>query len=192
MPTLTIKHITTYHYRRPVTFGEHRMMLRPRGDDDQQVLESDFKITPEPSQLTWTQDIFGNHVATARFVERASELRFENTIRLAQAPADFRAAVIEDFARSYPFAYAVEDRAGLARFIAPLSPHPNVDRWAVRFLREDGSADTRELLVNLTQTIKQTFNHVARHEKGIQDPIRTLKLGSPSSARGSEALPDVR
>ncbi len=30
MPTLTIRHVTTYRYRRPVAFGEHRMMLRPR------------------------------------------------------------------------------------------------------------------------------------------------------------------
>jgi transglutaminase-like putative cysteine protease len=32
----------------------------------------------------------------------------------------------------------------------------------------------------MTQTIKQTFKHVARHEKGIQDPVRTLKLASGS------------
>ena len=32
----------------------------------------------------------------------------------------------------------------------------------------------------MTQTIRRTFKHVARHEKGTQDPIRTLKLGSGS------------
>jgi Bacterial transglutaminase-like N-terminal region len=30
MPSLTIRHVTTYRYRQPVAFGEHRMMLRPR------------------------------------------------------------------------------------------------------------------------------------------------------------------
>ena len=87
MPILTIRHVTTYHYRQPVAFGEHRMMLRPRDDGDQKVLESELEITPEPSQLTWTQDVFGNHVAIARFADRASELRFESTIRLDHAPA---------------------------------------------------------------------------------------------------------
>jgi hypothetical protein len=29
MPSLTIRHLTTYRYRQPVAFGEHRMMLRP-------------------------------------------------------------------------------------------------------------------------------------------------------------------
>jgi hypothetical protein len=34
MPTLSIKHIKTYQYRKPVAFGEHRMMLRPRDGSD--------------------------------------------------------------------------------------------------------------------------------------------------------------
>jgi hypothetical protein len=59
VPILTIKHVTTYHYMRPVAFGEHRMMLRPRDDDDQKVLESELEITPAPSHLSWTQDVFG-------------------------------------------------------------------------------------------------------------------------------------
>ena len=180
MPILTVRHVTTYHYKQPVAFGEHRMMLRPRDDDDQKVLEAQLKITPGPSHLVWTQDIFGNHVATARFADRASELRFESTIRVDQAPAGFRAADIMEFARTYPFAYAAEDRSDLAPFIVPLSPRPELDRWAARFLRQDGSADTRELLVDLTQAINQNFKHVARHENGTQDPSDTLKLGSGS------------
>jgi transglutaminase-like putative cysteine protease len=180
MPILTVRHITTYHYKQPVAFGEHRMMLRPRDDDDQKVLESELEITPAPSQISWTQDVFGNHVATAHFARRARELRFESTVRLDHVPADFRAAAIYDFARTHPFAYAAEDRSSLARFIAPLPLHPSLDRWTARFLRRDGSADTHELLVDMTQTIKRTFKHVARHEKGIQDPVETLRL-----ARGS-------
>ena len=119
MPILIIRHVTTYHYKQAVSFGEHLMMLLPR-DDDQKVLESELEITPAPSQLTWTQDIFGNHVAIARFADRASELRFDSTIQVDHAPAGFRAADIEDFARTHPFAYAAEDWPVLERFIAPL------------------------------------------------------------------------
>ena len=180
MPILTVKHVTAYHYRQPVAFGEHRMMLRPRDDRDQTVLESEIDITPSPSRLSWTRDMFGNHIAVAHFADRASVLRFASTIRLELAPAVLRAADIEDFARTYPFAYADEEQPGLARFVEPLCPHASVDHWAVGFLRADGSADTYELLVNMTQTIKRTFKHVARHEKGIQDPARTLALASGS------------
>jgi hypothetical protein len=34
MTILTVRHITTYHYKQPVSFGEHRMMLRPRESHD--------------------------------------------------------------------------------------------------------------------------------------------------------------
>jgi transglutaminase-like putative cysteine protease len=180
MPILTIRHVTTYQYKQPVAFGEHRIMLRPRDDGDQKVLESELNITPEPSRLSWTRDIFGNHIGTVHFAERAAELRFESTIRLDHAPAAFLSADVEDFARIYPFAYPEEDNPGLAPFMAPLAPHPELDRWAATFLRADGSADTRTLLVDMTQTIKRTFKHVARHENGTQDPVQTLTLASGS------------
>ena len=180
MPILTIRHLTTYHYRQPVAFGEHWMMLRPRDDRDQKVLESEFAISPKPSELTWTQDAFGNHVAVARFADRAAELRFESTIRLDHAPADFRAVEIEHSARRHPFAYPEEVRPHLTHSAAPRRPRPKLDRWAAGFLRPDGSADTRELLVDMTQTINRTFRHAARHEKGIQNPAQTLKLMSGS------------
>ena len=48
MPILDIKHVTTYRYNRPVSFGEHRMMLLPRDDDDQKVLECEIDIRPKP------------------------------------------------------------------------------------------------------------------------------------------------
>jgi len=154
------------------------MMLRPRDDHDQMVLESEIAITPKPTHISWTQDTFGNHVAIAHFEERAAELRFESTIRLDHAPARFRAGDIADFARTHPFEYAEEERPGLACFLTPLFPHPEIDRWAARFLGENGSADTYALLETMTRTIHRTLKHVARHEKGVQDPVRTLELGS--------------
>ena len=38
-------------YRRPVAFGEHRMMLHPRNSHDQKVIQADLKISPEPTSL---------------------------------------------------------------------------------------------------------------------------------------------
>ena len=180
MPILTVRHITTYRYRQPVAFGEHRMMMRPRDDGDQTVLGSELDITPAPSELAWTRDGFGNHVAVARFAARASELRVESTISVDQAPAAFRAADITDEARTYPFTYAAEHHAELAPFLAQHPPGAEVERWAAGFLRPDGTADTHALLVGMTQTIRRTFRHGARHQKGTQEPLRTLELASGS------------
>ncbi len=180
MPILRIRHVTTYHYHRPVAFGEHRMMLRPRDDHDQKILESELEITPTPRELNWAQDRFGNHVAIASFAEPAAELRFDSSIRLDHAPGGFYAADIEDYARAYPFSYRAQDWLALKRFILPLSLAPGLKRWSDRFFRKDGSADTHALLVGMTQLIWRDFKHVARHEPGIQDALATLALGSGS------------
>ncbi len=37
MPVITVRHVTTYRYKQPVGFGEHRMMLRPRDSYDQKL-----------------------------------------------------------------------------------------------------------------------------------------------------------
>jgi transglutaminase-like putative cysteine protease len=67
MPSLTIRHVTTYRYRQPVAFGEHRMMLRPRDSHDQRVIEASLEISPEPRSLRFVQDAFGNHVRSRGF-----------------------------------------------------------------------------------------------------------------------------
>src|SRR2546429_3135996 len=77
MTILTVRHLTTYRYRRPVALGDHRMMFRPRDSYDQRLIESRLVITPEPVRIHWIHDPFGNCVAIARFKARASELRFE-------------------------------------------------------------------------------------------------------------------
>ena len=82
MPTLTIKHITTYRYRQPVAFGEHWMMLRPLQSHDQSLIDAKLVITPTPTSIRRDTDAFGNHVNIARFAGRAKELRFDSTIRL--------------------------------------------------------------------------------------------------------------
>jgi transglutaminase-like putative cysteine protease len=180
MPIFSIQHVTTYHYRKSVDFGEHRMMLHPRDDSDQRVLRSGIAITPEPSRINWMLDDFGNHVAVASFAARANKLRFDSSIIVDQACAQFDAADIADYARSYPFCYAAADAQDVTRYIAQPSRHPQLTAWASSFLREDGGADTHALLVGMTEGIRRTFQHGARHQHGTRDPLETLTLGGGS------------
>src|SRR5579871_4289650 len=72
MPILAIHHVTTYHFRQPVAFGEHRLMMRPREGHDQRLIESQIEIDPPPAELRWLHDVFGNSVAIARFDREAA------------------------------------------------------------------------------------------------------------------------
>jgi transglutaminase-like putative cysteine protease len=180
MPILDIKHVTTYLCSRPVSFGEHRMMLLPRDDEDQKVLECEIDIRPKPVRLDWSRDIFGNHVATAKFNDRADKLSFVSKVRLDHVPGKFHPSDIDYSARRYPFAYSVDEWAVLNRYIGPPAARSALDRWSAAFFQNGKSTDLHELLVSMTQTIKRTIERVSRHEEGIQDPVETLALKSGS------------
>jgi len=180
VPILNVHHVTTYRYRQPVLLGEHRMMFRPRDSHDQKLLDSRLVITPEPAGIRWTQDVFGNSVAHARFAGRASELVFDSTIRLehsAQHATDF---TIEEHAEAIPFSYGADEAPDLLRSVERqyLDPKRAVDRWARRFLRRDGTTRTRELLREMTHAIRRDFTYIGREERGTQDPAITLRLAS--------------
>ncbi len=182
MPTLFIRHITTYKYKHPVAFGDHWMRLRPLDSHDQNQVSAKLVITPAPKSIRRTQDAFGNHVDVARFDARSRQLRFDSAVRLQHSHADVDSFEIEQFAQRCPFMYGAEEMPDLVRFIERQSEDPDgiVDRWARTFLRGAQSSDTRQFLIDLTYAIDKTFRHVRREEKGIQTPLETLELKSGS------------
>ena len=182
MLVITVRHVTTYRYKQPVAFGEHRMMLRPRDSYDQKLLEAKLTITPEPADIRWVHDVFGNCVAIARFAGRADELRFESIIRLDHSPTNALDFQIEEYAKRYPFTYGADEMPDLLRAIERqyLDPEREVDRWARQFLRHDGRTVPVDLLAAMTHAIKQELTYVARDESGVQDPVKTLRMKSGS------------
>lgn len=180
MPVLGVHHVTTYRYRQPVAFGEHRMMFRPREGHDQRLIETQLEITPKPSELRWQHDVFGNSVGIARFTGRAKELRFESRVLLDHAPVNALDYAVGQDAEAYPFAYDVEDMPDLARSIERQYPDPDhdVERWARSFVRRDGPTMTRDLLSAMTHGVRQRFAYLGRTERGVQPPLLTMRLGS--------------
>jgi transglutaminase-like putative cysteine protease len=182
MKLLKVRHVTTYRYKQPVSFGEHRMMLRPRDSYDQRLLEARLHIDPEPSSLNWMHDPFGNCVAIARFSRRADRLVFDSTIRLDHERNNALEFQLDDYALDYPFSYSSEEIPDLSRCIERqyLDRDREIDRWAHQFLRKQGPTGTRDLLASMTQAIHQRFSYAAREAAGTQDPIVTLRAGSGS------------
>jgi transglutaminase-like putative cysteine protease len=182
MQSLTIRHVTTYRYRQPVAFGEHRMMLRPRDSHDQRVVEAKLAITPEPSSLRFVQDAFGNHVAIAQFAGVSTELSFESVVCLEHSPPEVAQLDLEQTARTFPVDYNADELPDLAHCMQRHQPDPEneVGNWARQFLPMSRSIGTLELLTRLSQGINQGFLYRRREAKGIQQPLETLRLGHGS------------
>jgi transglutaminase-like putative cysteine protease len=182
MTILAVRHVTTYRYRRPVSFGEHRMMFRPRDSHDQKLLKASVRIAPEPTEIRWILDAFGNCVAIVNFAERASELRFETRIRLDHSPEKTLDFTIEEEAKTYPFSYDAEELPDLLPSMERRYPDPErrLERWARKFLKQGRPTATGELLKTLTYGIKEGFAYERRSESGTQAPLVTLEHGRGS------------
>lgn len=186
MPFLTVRHTTTYRYKQPVAFGEHRVMFRPRDSYDQRLLHASLTITPTPASLHWTHDVFGNCVACARFDKRSASLCFESLIELEHDPINLLDFAIAEHAELYPFSYDQEDMPDLLRSIERQYPDRDhrLTSWAQSFvqpaLRAGKPIRTTALLETITKTIRRDFTYVRREEMGIQAPLDTLKTRSGS------------
>lgn len=174
MTILRVHHVTTYSYRRPVGFGQHRLMFRPRDSYDQHLLESSLIILPVPSDLFWIHDAFGNCVAVADFDTESDFLRFETNITLDHTPQlgpHFRA---DQDAQTWPFDYDQEDLPDLLPSIRRQYPDDVTQTWARRFTQAAGPTDTGRMLETMTHAVKQEFKYIGRTSPGTQTPEMTL------------------
>lgn len=180
MRILCVRHVTTYRYKQPVGFGEHRLMLFPRDDDDQSLLELKLEIVPKPSAVLWCHDSFANRMAVARFTARAAALSFTSTFRVEHFTDLEPTTTVA--AHQHPPSDGAQDLPGLMRFIGRqcADPEHRLDAWVRQVVGQSRSTNTLALLEHLTRTIHETLTYRARHEKGIQDPLLTLEAGSGS------------
>ncbi|HVQ74128.1 MAG TPA: transglutaminase family protein [Candidatus Binatia bacterium] len=181
MPIVTIRHTTIYHYAQPVTFGEHRLMFRPRDSHDLRLLDTALEISPR-ARVRWYHDVFGNSIAVASFADAAPELRFVSTIRLEHFPPSGPDVAVEPYARTYPFSYSAAEIPDLGRTIERHYPDPEhrIDAWARQFVAASGPTDTEAMLVSMTRAVQATLAYQWREEEGTQSPVETLDKGSGS------------
>ncbi len=177
MIALRIWHRTTYAYRRPVTLGPHRLMLRPRENRELRLISSKITVMPR-GDLTWAHDVFGNAVATAAFsamtdvltIEAASEIELH---ALAWPVFDISASAIV-----YPFRYSDDEWTDLGA--TTVQQHADQDgrlkRWARDFVAGDRT-DTLSLLKDLSAGVSHWIGYQSRDEEGAQPPTQTLARG---------------
>lgn len=175
MSLITIRHLTRYRYSQPVSFGEHRMMLRPRESYDQRVVDFDVTITPLPVAFRQTQDVFGNCIGFAQFNRRAVELTFESRVVLEQIVNESLEHPDCD-SSPFPVLYSAEDWPDLARSIERRFPDPErkLQAWAARFV---GKGSAFSLLAAMARAIHREFTYMKRFGHGTQTPLETLEQG---------------
>jgi transglutaminase-like putative cysteine protease len=178
MKPLTVRHLTTYRYGRPVAFGPHRLMLRPRDSHDLRLVRTELTLSP-PANMRWMHDVFGNSIGIAEFTGAASELCIESVLHLERYALDRPVYEVDEEARSYPFVYSSGDRADLGRLLDVHTPDPaaRIEAWARGFVA-GRQTDTLALLADLNSGIKAGFTYGARDEEGTQTALETIERGS--------------
>lgn len=174
MKILTVNHETTYRYARPVTFGQHRLMIRPRDSHDMRLVGAELTLST-PGQVRWLHDVFGNSVALVDFVEPAQILTIVSTLKIEQYGMGSPVFPVSSEAEFYPFIYSSSDRIDLGRQLEQHYPDPNgvLADWARGFVTER-STRTIDVLAALNSWMRPNFKYAERHEPGTQTPLETL------------------
>jgi transglutaminase-like putative cysteine protease len=177
MIRLHIHHRTTYRYRGPVRFGQHRLMLRPRESRELRLIGFELTIEPQ-ARVTWAHDVWGNAVATAAFQAMGDTVAIESVARI---DLDAVAWPVFDIAASaivYPFRYSDSEWTDLGALTALQYPDPfgRLRDWARDFVHGT-TTDTLALLKDLGAGVADAVRYQSRDEEGTQSPIATLDRG---------------
>jgi len=178
---LEVEHTTTYSYAQPVTFGEHRVLFRPRAAHDIQVLSESIEVSPA-SDVHWIFDVLSNSVTVVTPREPANTLRIACRFSIVHGGTDHLDLPVEPRAERYPFDYTEEERLDLGALLEPHYPDAEgkLYEWTREFFRDEARPRTKDLLVAMTSRIKSEFQYQARDAEGVQTPEETLALGSGS------------
>jgi transglutaminase-like putative cysteine protease len=174
-----LEHITSYQYRRPVTFGEHRAIFLPSAGHGERIIS--YSVDANIAAKTrWTMDTLSNNVVGIEFAEPASELIVTCRLRaehfglkaIADFPLDQRAIEI-------PIQYTPDEWLDLVAFMRPHAEDADgsLAAWAKSFVAGDQD-NTLDAMARMMAAIKDNFTYQSRESEGTQSPGETLRLKS--------------
>ncbi|MCU0751977.1 MAG: transglutaminase family protein [Akkermansiaceae bacterium] len=178
---MRIVHTTEYRYRVPVTFGVHRVLMRPREGHDIRITEASVEVVPRAS-VDWLRDIHGNSIAMITFLEPSALLRIHSDLIVDLNEARLMDCGIAGLAREYPFQYAADEQIDILPFRIPSYPHDGerLLEWLRAVYQPGTVVNTLELLQRLNTAVFDTIRYAWREEYGVQLPCETLKMGTGS------------
>jgi transglutaminase-like putative cysteine protease len=177
---LEVDHTTTYRYARPVRFGQHRVVFRPRSGHDIQVHEATIDVSV-PSQVDWVQDTQSNWVTLVTPQAAADQLSLQCRFRVShRGVRGINDLPLAPHARRWPFDYSSDERRDLGALLERHYPDPEgrLFEWCRPFLAPAVRPDTRELLTSIAKAINSGFQYETRDDEGTQSPDETLQRGA--------------
>ena len=178
---LHIEHTTTYRYARIVSFGRHRLIIRPREGHDLRVERMELRLSPA-HRVRWIRDVFGNSIALVDWLEPASSLSIVNDI-VVERLAPFPGRELHDPWRvSFPPQYDALEMPVTDVYRVPSFPEdgPAVRAWLQEAFTSADPADAEGTLLALCELVRKTVVYRRRLEKGVQSPAQSLRQGSGS------------
>jgi transglutaminase-like putative cysteine protease len=177
MPMLNIHHRTTYRFRENVSLSPHRLMLRPREGRELRLLGHEISTSPR-AELSRSNDVFGNAIASATFQTRSNSLVIDSSATVHLTASAWPVFDIAASAINYPFLYAENDRTDLGALT--VQQYKDVDgrlaTWARGFVAGTPT-DTLSLLKDISLGIASSIAYQSREEEGTQVPLSTLDRG---------------
>lgn len=170
------RHQTRYSYSGPVDFGKHRLVMRPRESYHQRLLAHKITTSPE-SDLHWSEDIFGNMIATLTFAQQAPELVIasEFTVWQSEPPEGLQSS--EGILVSVPAYYGGMEQ--VATYLYRNAVYPRqvelVRKWVMEQNIIEHFGQEIPLFDNMATAIESKIGYKRREEPGVQSPRETLR-----------------
>lgn len=179
--TVNFSHTTRYTYSGPVSFGNHRLVMRPRESYHQRL--SSIKLSIQPAhEILWAEDIFGNMIATVEFTEMASmlEIKSEFSVWRSTPPEGIHGP--EGILVTVPSFYSGIEQGATYLYRNTVYPRQLelVRGWVMDQHIMGAPGELVPLFDRMAAAIRKQIAYQRREVPGVQSPKETLRLKSGS------------
>lgn len=184
---LSVKHVLSYTYDKPVALDPHLLYLYPKAYPHQQVLDYSLRIDPLPSRIVRNVDAEGNVQQVVYFAAPTTYLTVEANMTLSSDPFNVFDFVLFPFdAKDFPFRYSERTQKYLAPYLGRQEITPYVEQFARQIATQVNWA-TVPFLTEMSRHIHDNFSYQQRPEGRAFPPEDTLR-GLSGSCRDYSSL----
>jgi transglutaminase-like putative cysteine protease/predicted glutamine amidotransferase len=168
---LSVRHVTSYRYERPVERSAHLLRLRPIDDRLQRLLSHEVHISVDGQQHEF-EDVFGNHVRRMLLDQPFTELRIESQSQVEMldvAPFLPRPPRVRS---TIPLIWMPRQRQMLQPYLLPPELPDSEMEELVTYAMSFAERNDHDLLATLLD-INATFHREYRYQPGVTTVFTT-------------------